>query len=84
MSAGVDRAIDALDRRREVRRDHVIAIAPNAAAVSAARAAGIRAVAFGTPAHVAIEADGAIDSLDGITLADLAQLAGIAMPERRR
>ncbi len=42
------------------------------------RGAGVRTVAVGVAAHVAVEADGAIASLDGTTLDALDALAGIA------
>ena len=74
-------AIAKLSTRREVRADHSIALATSVEYVHAARAAGLRTVALGAPAHVALEADGAIDSLAGLTLASLARVAGIPAAE---
>lgn len=71
-------ALEQLGRRRRLRRDHVLAVATTRAAIRAARGAGIRTIAVGAPAHVALEADAAIGSLAGVELDDLATLAGIS------
>ena len=76
-------AIARLSTRREARADRCVAIATAMDALRSARAAGLRTVALGAPAHVALEADGAIDSLAGLTLPALARIAGIAAAERR-
>ena len=78
-----ERAVERLMRLRPTHRERVIAIAPTSSALRAARAAGIRTIALGTPAHVAVDADGAVSDLDGVTISDLARLAGIATVERR-
>jgi beta-phosphoglucomutase-like phosphatase (HAD superfamily) len=77
-SAQVALAIEHLARRRPTRRDHVIALVATRASIRAARAAGVRSIAIGAPAHVALEADGAISSLVGVTLHDLVTLAGMS------
>ena len=76
-------ALDHLAWRRPLRRDCVVAIAPTSAALVAARAAGLRTVALGAPAHVAVDADGVVEAIDGLTLSDLARVAGITTPERQ-
>lgn len=82
-SATFDRALENLARRRPVQRERVVALAPTARALRAARAAGVRAIAVCSPAHVALDADGAVESIDGLTVGDLAALSGISMLERR-
>jgi hypothetical protein len=52
-------------------------------ALRAARAAGVRTLALGAPAHVAVDADGAVDAINGLSLLDLSRLAGIATVERQ-
>lgn len=74
-------AITRLSNRREVRADHSIAIATSVDGLRSARAATVRAVALRAPAHVALEADGAVDSLRGLTLPVLARIAGIPAAE---
>ncbi|MES2178404.1 MAG: HAD hydrolase-like protein [Gemmatimonadota bacterium] len=82
-AGGFELAIEHLARVRPLHRERVVALVASSSAVRAARAAGMRAVAIGTPAHVAIDADGAADSLDGLTLADVARLSGLAAPDKR-
>ena len=55
-----ERAVDQLSRLRPVHRERVIAIAPTSVALRAARAAGLRTIALGVPAHVAVDADGGL------------------------
>lgn len=74
-------AITRLATRRPARASHSIAIAVSAEVLRAARAAALHTVALGAPAHVALEADGAVDSLPGLTLSALARIAGIAAAE---
>ncbi len=76
----IDAALAHLARRRggTLARDRVLTLATNRPAILAARGAGVRTVAVGVAAHVAVEADGAIASLDGTTLDALDALAGIA------
>jgi beta-phosphoglucomutase-like phosphatase (HAD superfamily) len=71
------KALTHLARRRRLRPDRVIALASSRPAILAARGAGVRTIAVGAPAHVALEADGAIGSLESITVDELAVLAGI-------
>jgi len=71
-------ALQHLSRRRPVRREHVVALLTTRAAIRAARAAGVRSIAVGAPAHVSLEADGSIGSLAGVTLDDLIALAGVS------
>ena len=82
--ATYERAREHLARRRPLRREYVVAIATTPPALRAARAAGLRTVALGAPAHVAIDADGAVDAIDGLSPSDLARVAGISVPERQR
>jgi hypothetical protein len=44
-----------------------VALAQSSAALLAARGAGIRTLAVGAPAHVAVEADVAVSGLSGLT-----------------
>ncbi len=74
-------AIAQLSRRRPLRHERVVAIARTSVALRAARAAGLRTVAIGAPAHIAVDADGAADSIDGLRPADLERLAGIPASE---
>jgi len=75
-----DAAIEHLSRRRGAAlvRERVLALATTRPAILAARLAGIQTLAVGAPAHVAVEADGAIASLAGTTLDALDALVGIA------
>lgn len=77
--AQFDAAMAHLERRRAspLSRERVIALATTRPAILAAREAGIRTIAAGAPAHVAVEADGAVASLDGATLETLDALVGI-------
>jgi beta-phosphoglucomutase-like phosphatase (HAD superfamily) len=71
-------ALAQLGRRRRVRARFVVALVGTRAAIRSAREAGVHTIAVGAPAHVALEADGAIDSLVGVELDDLAALSGIS------
>jgi beta-phosphoglucomutase-like phosphatase (HAD superfamily) len=62
------RALGSLARLRPARADRVVAMVQTLPAVRAARAAGVRTLAVGAAAHVAAEADGAVDDLRGLTL----------------
>jgi beta-phosphoglucomutase-like phosphatase (HAD superfamily) len=70
-------ALTHLARRRPIRRDHVIALATTSPALRAARDAGVRTIAVGAPAHVALEAHAALPFLAGATVDDLDALLGI-------
>jgi hypothetical protein len=48
------------------------------AAVRAARDAGVRTLAVGAPAHVAMDADAAVPGLSGVTLDTVATLLGVS------
>ena len=74
-----DAAMAHLERRRAspLSRERVIALATTRPAILAAREAGIRTIAVGAPAHVAVEADGALESIAGATLDALDALVGI-------
>ena len=72
-----------LARTRRVRRECTVALAASTASIRAARAAGIHILAVGAPAHVALDADGAVSDLRELTLDDIASLAGITPTERR-
>jgi beta-phosphoglucomutase-like phosphatase (HAD superfamily) len=82
-SAMIERTIEQLARLRPLQRERIVAMAPTSAALRAARGAGVRTIAVGAPAHVAVDADGAVAGVDGLTLTDLARLSGIAKMERR-
>ena len=78
VAAQYERALALLARRRAVRPDRIIALVAARPAIRAARDGGVFTIAVGAPAHVALEADGALDSLDGMTFDDLTALAGIS------
>ena len=77
--AQFDAAMTHLARRRggAFARDRVIALATTRSWILSAREAGIRTIAVGAPAHVAVEADGALASLAGATLEALDALVDI-------
>ena len=77
-SESYERALAHLARRRTVKPERIVVLAATHPAIRAARAAGLRTVAVSTPAHVAIEADAAVTSLDGLTMDGLDALLGIA------
>lgn len=69
-------ALTHLLRRRPVRRERIVVLATSLPALRAAREAALRTVAVGAPAHVALEADAAVDSLTGLTLDTVDALFG--------
>ena len=71
-------ALTHLARRRPVKRERVVVLAVTVPAIRAARSAGLRTIAVGAPAHVALEADAAVPSLVGLTLNDVDMLLDIA------
>jgi beta-phosphoglucomutase-like phosphatase (HAD superfamily) len=73
-----DRAIAHLDRRRPVKRERVVVLATTPPHIRAAREAGLRTIAVGVPAHVALEADASVPSLAGVTMDAVDALLGIA------
>ena len=74
-------ALTQLSRRRTTRAERSIAIGASLDMVRSARTAGLRSIALGMPAHVALEAHGAVGSFDGLTLSALSRIAGIAPAE---
>jgi beta-phosphoglucomutase-like phosphatase (HAD superfamily) len=78
MAASYELALAHLGRRRMVKARRVVLLATSIPAIHAAREAGVRTVAVGAPAHVALEADAAVGSLDGLTLDAVDALLGIA------
>ena len=67
-----------LARRRPVKRERIVVLANTVPALRAARSAGLRTVAVSAPAHVALEADGAVPSLAGLSLDAIDALLDIA------
>lgn len=78
-----EEALAHLGRRRAVRARRSAALVDAAPAIRAARGAGVRVIAVGAAAHVAIEADAAVDGVDGLTLRQVAALSGLEPLERR-
>jgi beta-phosphoglucomutase-like phosphatase (HAD superfamily) len=76
--ASYELALAHLGRRRVVKAHRVAVLATDLPAIRAAREAGLRTVAVKAPAHVALEADAAVDSLSGLTLDVVDALLGIA------
>ena len=73
---GYELLLDRLTRRRPLRRDRTVALEDGLPGIRAARAAGIRCLAVGPlPADQAMEADGYLPTLDGVSLGDLSRLA---------
>jgi beta-phosphoglucomutase-like phosphatase (HAD superfamily) len=79
----VERALAHLARLRPARADQVVALVRTLPAIRAARAAGVRTLAVGAPAHVAAEANGAVDDLRDVTLDVVVRLTG-GMPAATR
>jgi len=78
------RALAQLARRRSTMPARSVALAQTADMLRGARSAGLKTVAVSAPAHVALEADGAIDTLGGTSVASLSRIAGIGVAERVR
>jgi beta-phosphoglucomutase-like phosphatase (HAD superfamily) len=76
-----EQAASHLARTRRVRREHAVALVNATRAIRAARGAGVHVLAVGAPAHVALDADGAIDGLATLTIDELATLVGITPTE---
>jgi beta-phosphoglucomutase-like phosphatase (HAD superfamily) len=76
------RALAHLARTRAVRPECVVAMVNTPDAVRAARSAGVRTLAVGAPAHVALEADAAVDELSGLTIDAIAGLLDLASVPR--
>lgn len=83
-SGGAHReALARLARKRPIDARRVVALAQSAPALEAARRAGVRSIAVDAPAHVAIQADGTVDSIAGLTVGALARLAGVTAVGQR-
>lgn len=80
--ASFRRAIEQLARRRATHAERVVALVGTLPMLRAGRAAGVRTLAVGMPAHVAVEADGGLANLSGVSSAELARVAGVAAAER--
>jgi beta-phosphoglucomutase-like phosphatase (HAD superfamily) len=78
-----ERALRHLARRRPVRASRVVAMLDTVVAARAARGAGLRTLAVGAPAHVAVEADAAVDGVRGLTLDAIASLVGVVPTARQ-
>jgi beta-phosphoglucomutase-like phosphatase (HAD superfamily) len=76
-----EQAASHLARTRRVRRERAVALVNATGAIRAARGAGVHVLAVGAPAHVALDADGAIDGLATLTIDELATLVGITPTE---
>jgi len=76
--ASYELALAHLGRRRVVKARRVVVLATDLPSIRAAREAGLRTVAVKAPAHVALEADAAVDSLSGLTLDAVDALLGIS------
>jgi len=70
-------AVAHLSRTRPVQDDRAVAVVDSAPSIRAARAAGVRVLAVGAPAHEAIEADAAIDLLTGAGAPDVLSVLGM-------
>jgi beta-phosphoglucomutase-like phosphatase (HAD superfamily) len=81
--AAYQRALEQLARRRSVNAERTVAIVATVPTLRGARGASLRTVSLGLPAHAAVEADGALSQLTGVTIADLAAVAGVANAEHR-
>ena len=76
-------AVTRMERQRRVDPQRVVVLAQSSVALSAARFARLRTIAVSAPAHVALQADGAVDGIAGLSVTDLARIAGIASVEQR-
>ena len=61
-----------------------VAIVEATLAIRAARGAALRTLAVGAPAHVAVEADAAVDGLHGLTASRVATLVDATPAARPR
>ena len=68
------RALEQLGRVRAVSPQSAALLADAPEAFRAARAAGLRTLAVGAPAHEAMEADAAVASLEGLSMKELERL----------
>ena len=74
-------ALAQLSRRRDTRLERSIALCASMDMIRSAHAAGLRSIALGAPAPVALQAHGAVDSLEGLTTSVLSRIAGISPAE---
>lgn len=72
-------ALARLSTRSAIRADQSVVIATTVDMLRGARSAGLHTIALDTPAHAALEADGAVDSLVGLTVTDVSRIAGITV-----
>jgi beta-phosphoglucomutase-like phosphatase (HAD superfamily) len=77
------RALGQLSRVRVVPAARAVAVVHSAHTAQAARRAGVRTVAVGAAAHVAVEADAAVDGVAGLTVDAIAALMAGAPAARR-
>jgi beta-phosphoglucomutase-like phosphatase (HAD superfamily) len=70
------RALAHLARLRPTHAGRTVALVQALPALRGARSAGVRTLAVGAPAHVAAEADGAVDDLRDVTLDAVVLLTG--------
>lgn len=77
-----ERALASLARLKPVDRTRVVAVVNGLPGIRAARAAGVRVLAVATPAHEALEADGAVDTLNGLSMPELERVVGMTGAER--
>ena len=75
-AAAYRRGVEQLGRVRPVDAGRAIAVVDAIPSIRAARAARLRVLAVGAPVHEAIEADAALDSLDGASAGDPFVLVG--------
>lgn len=82
--AQYERALALVSRLRPVHRGRVVAVVDSLPAIRAARASGIRVLAVGAPAHEALEADGAVRGVNGLTMTELERIVGVSGTEGGR
>jgi beta-phosphoglucomutase-like phosphatase (HAD superfamily) len=73
--------LEQLGRVRPVSPQSAAALADAPESFRAARAAGVRTLAVGAPAHEAMEADATVASLDGLSMKELERLLAPARTE---
>ena len=79
--AAFSAAIAQLAKRRAIRTERCIALASSVEMLRSARLAGLRTIALGAPAHIALEANGAVDTLEGLNMSMFSRIAGIPAAE---
>jgi beta-phosphoglucomutase-like phosphatase (HAD superfamily) len=76
-AAQYERVLALLGRLVPVQRSRSVALVDATPSVRAARAAAVRVITVGAEPHVALDADGAVASLEAVDLAALAALLGL-------